>query len=102
LMRARHVLGRGPLEIPLMSMICLDAPHSLSNDTVHGTRSADGRLSQSRRTYLGSVRDWLLDQPAQQPARLAFPQKKSRHRTSKAMEVPIADVSQNITANRRD
>jgi len=100
LMRARHVLGRGPLEIPLMSMICLDAPHSLSNDTVHGTRSVGGRLSQSRRTYLGSVRDWLMDQPTQQPARLDFPQKKSRYAISKAMEVPFADVTHNIAVNR--
>jgi hypothetical protein len=100
LLRARHVLGRGPLEIPLLSMICLDAPDSLSNNTLHGTRSADGRLSQSRRTYLGSVRDWLLDHPTQHPALLSFPQKQSRYAVSKAMQVSIADVTRNIVVNR--
>jgi hypothetical protein len=100
LLRARHVLGSGPLEIPLLSMICLDAPDSLSNNTLHGTRSADGRLSQSRRTYLGSVRDWLLDHPTQHPALLSFPQKQSRYAVSKAMQVSIADVTRNIVVNR--
>lgn len=100
LLRARHVLGRGPLEIPLMSMICLDAPDSLSNDTTHGTRSANGGLSASRRTYLGSVRDWILNHPPHQSAKLTFPQKRSRYVVSKAMQVPIADVSRNIAVNR--
>ena len=96
LLRARQILGKGPLEIPLMSMICLDAPHSLSNNSVHGTRAQHGGLSATRRAYLRSIRDWLIDNPAEHSAFLSFPQDRPRYAIPKEMRVSSADIRANL------
>lgn len=97
LLRSRHILGRGALEIPLMSMICLDAAHSLSNHAIHGTRAQAGGLSAVRRAYLHSVRTWLQKQPTGEAVFLDFPQGKPRYDTPEEMQVPKADVLANIS-----
>lgn len=98
LWRARQVLGQGPLEVPLMSMICLDASHSLSNHPVHGTRAEGGGLSWSRRDYLSSVKDWLLDYGPDRSAYLDFPQTKLRFPIPAEMRVSQADIKANLDA----
>jgi len=99
LSRARHVIARGPLEIPLLSMICLDAPNSLSNNAEHGTRAQNGGLSQVRKAYLGSVYDALLQYPPGAPVVLDFPPKKRYYQTAPEMRVAIKDIRANLAAN---
>lgn len=96
LLRARHVLGAGPLEVPLMSMICLDAPHSLSNDVVHGTRAGNGGLSPARRAYLRSVHNWLDTCADAAPVFMDFPQNPPRYAVPQKMQVPRSDIMGNI------
>ena len=98
LLRARHVLGAGPLEVPLMSMICLDAPHSLSNDAAHGTRAGNGGLSPTRRAYLRSVHNWLDTCADAAPVFMDFPQDPPRYVIPEKMQVRRTDIVHNITA----
>lgn len=96
LLRARHLLGSGPLEIPLMTMFCLDVPDSLSNDMQHGTRVNNTGLSPTRRAYLSSVREWLYAQDMDASLYLDFPQRKARYWVPEQMRVSKAVVMDNL------
>lgn len=88
--RLRATAARRVCEVPLMAMICLDAPGSLTNDPVHGVLRDRG-ISASRREYRDSWRTWHRTL-SENSAVLPFPAHERFFDAPKALEVPLATV----------
>jgi Glycosyl transferase family 2 len=92
LMRAEHQLGVRLRELPVIGMLCRDAPGSLSNDALHGTRLQGNRLSPTRRDYLAAIRRWLQSQPASLAPALPLPHSPRHYPAPAIMLVPDDDI----------
>ena len=91
--RAAHVLGRNVIEKPVIGLLCRDTPESLSNDRTHGTRTRNGRISDSRREYLRMARSWLDEQVPGASLVLPFPHLPRRFPAPEPMLVPESALS---------
>lgn len=91
--RAEHALGHKIAEKPVIGLLCRDAPGSLSNDSTHGTRARNGRISDSRRSYLQMTRGWLAEQAPEASLTLPFPHLPRRFPAPEPMLVPESALS---------
>ncbi len=89
LLLAEHILRRPNQEEPLIAMLCRDAPDSLSNDPLHGTRASGGGFSDTRRSYLDGFRAWLATQSPDGDLALPFPHLPRRFPVPPAMHIPV-------------
>jgi len=88
--RARKVAGAGFKDAPCLTMLCLDAPTSLTNDPQFGV-NVGGGISPVRKSYVEIWKSKLLDD-ASDPPRLPFLQHNRRYAAGKEMVVPQEDV----------
>ena len=92
LLRAEHHLGHKLQELPIISLLCRDAPGNLSNDITHGTRVKGGKLSTTRRDYIAGIRAWLQTQPPGAVAPMPLPHIPRYYPVPAIMTVPDADI----------
>lgn len=95
--RSKIVFGEGFVVNNLITMICLDADGSLTNDPKHGVNKISG-ISGSRMKYRDAWLNWHK-KLTKNNAVLEFPQKKRRFSAPKAAEVPIEDILLNLKSS---
>lgn len=93
--RAEAALGRPLPALPLVGMLCLDHPRSLTNHPESGVRK-DGGLSAAREAYRRSWRAALAAGPGPGGLFLPLVQEPRRHAADPAMTVDPADVRANL------
>lgn len=88
--RCRTVLKDGFATFDILTMICLDAPGSLTNDTVHGVSRTSG-ISASRAFYRAEWERWhsKIDEES---CYLEFPQEPRKFDAPAAAKVPSRDI----------
>ncbi|MFZ3585018.1 hypothetical protein ACOI1H_23195, partial [Loktanella sp. DJP18] len=69
-----------------------DAPDSLTNHHVFGTRVRQGKTSQMRRDYLDAMTAWHDTVPSRDELFTAFPATKRRFPAPTDMQVPADDI----------
>lgn len=98
--RAKIVLGDEFKDYHQMSMICLNAPNSLTNNPVHGVQRGKG-LSPSRKFYKDQWTEWhrTLNKDG---VYLEFPHLDRKFELPKGTEIPVSniiEVIKNIETN---
>ncbi|MCX2840253.1 glycosyltransferase [Microbulbifer thermotolerans] len=92
--RSKIVFGKGFVVNNFITMICLDAEGSLTNDPKHGVNKISG-ISASRVKYRNAWLNWHK-KLTKNNAVLEFPPQKRRFSAPKAAEVSIEDILLNL------
>ena len=92
--RAKIVFKNGFYTHDLITMICLDAEHSLTNHPEHGISKLGG-VSDSRAAYRDAWMEWhkRIDKHS---AQIPFPQVERKYPIPEALKVPSEKVMRNI------
>ena len=89
--RTRRILGDEFAELPLISMLCLELPESLTNDPFTGIRTSTG-LSSTRRAYREAAKEWHTSATVDQ-LRINFRNEPRPFAVPAEMHVPFQDDS---------
>lgn len=94
--RAKMLLGDEFKTFNLLSMICLDAEGSLTNDPIHGVSKVTG-ISQTRKVYRDSWLKWHGGlTPNSTEIKLNFPLVDRPYEVPEAMDVNLNNVLRNL------
>ncbi len=93
--RARALLGEAYMDLPMISMVCLDLETSLTNHSEFGVSKASG-ISPIRASFLYAWDDWHKSNFGDAGPYMPFPLVNRRYAAPVEMAVPLADVEANL------
>lgn len=93
--RARMLLGDAYVDLPMISMVCLDLESSLTNHTEFGVSKTTG-ISPIRANFRDAWDNWHKSTVAGTGLYMPFPLAERRYAAPAEMIVPLADVEGNL------
>lgn len=93
--RAKLLLGDAYVDLPMISMVCLDLESSLTNHTEFGVSKTTG-ISPIRANFRDAWDNWHKSTVAGTGLYMPFPLAERRYAAPAEMIVPLADVEGNL------